>query len=117
MRLFLLLLGHLFVAIGVIGIFLPLLPTTPFLLLSAYCYSRGSARLHDWLLSHPRLGPPVRDWFEHGRISRRAKVVSVLLIAGTMSYPLLWMELDPVVKAIAAITMLGVFIFLVTRPS
>lgn len=60
-------------ALGVLGIFLPLLPTTPFLLLAAFCYLRGSVRMHGWLMSHRILGPYIRD-FQSGRgISLRGK--------------------------------------------
>ncbi len=117
MRLFLILAGHLSVAIGVFGIFLPLLPTTPFLLLAAYFYSRGSRRLHAWLLGHPRLGPPVLNWFEHGVVSRRAKVVSIALIVISISYPLAFGSFSLALKFVAAGTMLAVIAFLLTRPS
>ena len=110
-------LGHLCVVVGVIGIFLPLLPTTPFLLLAAFCYSKGSERLHAWLLSHPRLGGPVTRWQEHGVITTRAKVISVVLIVASMSYPLLFRELPAWARIAASATAIGVIAFLVTRPS
>lgn len=59
--------------LGFIGIFLPLLPTTPFVLLAAFCFSRGSARWEAWLLAHPRLGPLVRDWRATRAVPLRAK--------------------------------------------
>jgi len=68
--------GALALLLGIIGIALPLLPTTPFLLLAAFCFSKGSERVHDWLVAHPRLGTPIREWREHGAISRRAKVAA-----------------------------------------
>jgi len=72
--------GSIALALGVIGIFVPLLPTTPFLLLASACYLRGSARLHRWLLSHGRLGAYIRA-FEEGRgIPRRAKIVAIGLL-------------------------------------
>jgi len=117
MRLLLLIAGHICVAIAVIGVFVPLLPTTPLLLLAAYFYSRGSERLHTWLLTHPRLGPPVRDWFEHGVINRRAKVVSVVMIVGAMSYPLFFLGFHPLLKGAAVVTLVAVITFLLTRPS
>jgi uncharacterized membrane protein YbaN (DUF454 family) len=72
--------GTLSLALGIIGIFLPLLPTTPFLLLASACYVRGSRRLHQRLLEHPHFGPYIRN-FEEGRgIPRRAKVTAIALL-------------------------------------
>ena len=65
--------GSIAVALGVIGIFLPLLPTTPFVLLAAFCFSRGSERVETWLLTHPRFGPMVADWRARRAVPRRAK--------------------------------------------
>jgi uncharacterized protein len=72
--------GIVALALGVIGIFVPLLPTTPFLLLASACFLRGSERMHRWLLSHGRLGAYIRA-FEEGRgIPRRAKIVALGLL-------------------------------------
>ena len=65
--------GGLSLALGIVGIFVPLLPTTPFVLLAAFCFSRGSTRCEHWLLNHPRFGPMVRDWRERHAIPLRAK--------------------------------------------
>jgi uncharacterized protein len=65
--------GGLALLTGFIGIFLPLLPTTPFVLLAAFCFARGSPRWEAWLLAHPRFGPLVRDWRERRAIPLRAK--------------------------------------------
>ncbi len=67
------LLAYASLGLGIVGLFLPLLPTTPFLLLAAYAASRGSQRLHLQLLQHPRFGPVIRDWQAHGTVSRRTK--------------------------------------------
>ena len=64
------------VGLGIAGAFLPLLPTTPFLLLAAFAFSRGSSQLHDWLLNHPQLGPPIHHWQTHGAVSTRVKVIA-----------------------------------------
>jgi hypothetical protein len=66
---------------GTIGIFLPLLPTTPFVLLAAFCFSRGSLRCETWLLSHPRFGPMVRDWRANRAIALPAKRLATLMMA------------------------------------
>ena len=70
--------GWVSLALGIAGIPLPLLPTTPFLLLAAFCFAEGSDRLHDWLVNHVHFGPPIRRWREHRAISRRTKWVGSL---------------------------------------
>ena len=73
--------GLLSLVLGVIGIFLPLLPTTPFVLLAAWCFSRGCMRCEAWLLRHPRFGPMVRDWRERRAIPLRAKQLAWSMMA------------------------------------
>lgn len=70
-------LGGVFLGLGLLGVVLPVLPTTPFLLLAAACLARSSPRLHRWLLGHPVFGPPIRNWEENGAISRSAKRLAV----------------------------------------
>nr|WP_272884383.1 YbaN family protein [Stutzerimonas stutzeri] len=70
--------GWLSVALGVIGIFLPVLPTTPFLLLAAACFVRSSRRFYDWLVMHPRLGPWFRDYLEGNGVPLKGKVYSII---------------------------------------
>ncbi len=86
MKFFLAALGCLSFVLGVVGIFVPLLPTTPFLLLSAALWVRSSPRLYDWLLAHPCLGGDVRNFRENRAIPLRAKIVSLTLMWGTMLY-------------------------------
>ncbi|MBK8069138.1 MAG: YbaN family protein [Rhodanobacteraceae bacterium] len=71
-------LAYLCLGLGFIGIFVPGLPTTPFVLVAAWAAARGSARLHRWLHDHPLFGPMVRDWQAYGAVSRRSKWVSTL---------------------------------------
>jgi uncharacterized membrane protein YbaN (DUF454 family) len=74
------LMGLAFLAIGAVGVVLPILPTTPFLLLAAYSFARSSPKLHDWLLGHSIFGPLIRNWTEFGSIDRRSKFVAILVI-------------------------------------
>ena len=68
------------IAVGVVGIFVPLLPTVPFLLLAAACFTRSSKRFHSWLLEHSHLGPLVRDYLISGGIPLRAKRVAIGMV-------------------------------------
>ena len=80
-----LLCGVIAMGTGVVGIVLPVLPTTPFVLLAAYCFSRGSARYEQWLLAHPRFGPMVRDWRANRAVPLRAKqLASVMMLLSSV---------------------------------
>ena len=80
MKILYLILGTLSLVLGIIGIFLPVLPTTPLLLLTAYCYYRGSQRMYDWLMGHPHLGPYIKNFREHKVIPRKIKVYILTLL-------------------------------------
>lgn len=82
-RVVLLGLGGLAVALGVIGIFLPLLPTTPFLLLAGLCFSQSSPRFEAWLLEHSWFGPPIKDWRRNRVIRVRAKILASAILASS----------------------------------
>ena len=79
-------LGTLSLALGILGIFLPLLPTTPFLLLTAALYFKSSPRLYNWLLNHKHLGPYIRNFRENKAIPLHAKIISISLMWITMLY-------------------------------
>lgn len=68
-------------AIGLVGIALPLVPTTPFVLLAGVCFARGSRRLHAWLIGHPVFGPPLCQWKKCGAVSRSAKRAAMIAMA------------------------------------
>lgn len=72
--------GTVSLVLGVTGIFLPVLPTTPFLLLAAFCYARSSRKLHDWLISRKHLGPYIHNYMEHRAIKKRVKVRAVIFL-------------------------------------
>jgi uncharacterized membrane protein YbaN (DUF454 family) len=109
--------GWLFLGLGVIGIFLPLLPTTPFVLLAAFCFSRGSATLHRWLLEQKTFGPMIRDWNQHGIIRRRVKWTSAVLIVLMIGYPVLFSPLSRPIKIGLVMVGIGVIGFIWSRPS
>ena len=85
-RYLLLTIGWLSVALGVIGIFLPVLPTTPFLLLAAACFVRSSRRFYLWLVTHQHLGPWIRDYLEGQGIPLKGKVYTLLLMWASISF-------------------------------
>ncbi|CAD5109660.1 YbaN family protein [Zestomonas carbonaria] len=85
LRYALLAVGWLSVLLGVIGIFLPVLPTTPFLLLAAACFARSSERFYHWLIEHPKLGPWVRDYLDGNGIPLKGKVYSIGLMWTSIS--------------------------------
>ncbi len=90
--------GHTFVALGVIGAFLPVMPTTIFLILAASCYARASTRFYNKLLNHPTVGPVILDWREHRAMKARTKGIAIATIAVTFAItiavlPDLWLKL------------------------
>ncbi len=85
--------GWLSVILGVLGIFLPLLPTTPFLLLAAACFVRSSPRFYEWLVQHPKLGRYVLAYLEGSGIPKRAKYITIMMIFSTMSLSIYWVPL------------------------
>lgn len=110
MRILFLFIGILSLVLGVIGIFLPVLPTTPFLLLSATLFLRSSQKLYDWLLSHPYLGEYIRNFKEHKAIPLRVKVVSVSLVWITLLYCALFVAREWWMSAMFIAIALGVSI-------
>lgn len=114
LRFFLLLSGFLALALGVLGIFLPVLPTTPFVLLSAWCFLKSSSRAHQWIYRQAFLGSALRHWEENRSISRRTKIVALSMILS--SCILLWLKVDLVwLKVSISILLIFVSVFIFTR--
>ncbi|EIK51297.1 hypothetical protein YO5_05931 [Stutzerimonas stutzeri TS44] len=96
--------GWLAVALGVVGIFLPVLPTTPFMLLAAACFVRSSERIYVWLVEHPRLGPWFRDYLEGNGIPLKGKAYTILTMWVSISIscwlvPLAWARIAMLLSA------------------
>ena len=108
--------GCLSLLCGFIGVFLPLIPTVPFVLLAAFFFARSSERLHNWLLSHPTFGPAIDDWQSHGAISLRAKRLATISCLAVLLMSWL-LDLRWQILAIQAATLSCVLLFLWTRPS
>jgi len=109
--------GTISLALGIVGIVLPVLPTTPFLLLTAYCYDRGSERLHTWLMNNRVFGEYIRNYSEGRGIPLRAKVTAIsvlwvtICISAYFFMPWLW------VRVILVIIAVSVTIHLIRSPT
>jgi uncharacterized membrane protein YbaN (DUF454 family) len=116
-RILLLALGWFFVGVGAIGLFLPVLPTTPFLLISLWAFSQSSERFHDWLYNHKVFGPPLQNWSKHGVIPLRAKLVAVGTMAVSATLVITFSSV-PWYGLVAMLALMGFGAgFVLTRPS
>lgn len=104
-----------FVTLGFIGALLPGLPTTVFLILAAWAASKGWPQVDDWLLNHPKYGPTLRNWREHGTVPRKAKWLAsmMMMVSGIL---MLYTNAPDLVKIFTNVTMLIVAIWLWLRP-
>jgi uncharacterized membrane protein YbaN (DUF454 family) len=107
--------GFVALALGALGIALPLLPTTPFILLAAFAFAQSSEKLHQWLLDHNVFGPLIDNWQRHGAISRRAKLLSVVSMAAVLVISVA-MALPMVVIVVQVVVLGAAALFILTRP-
>ena len=99
-------LGFLFLGCAILGALLPVIPATPFLLLSAWFFARSSEKWHQWLLNSELFGPTVRNWEQNRCIGRRTKIVSILLMIGMGGTSILFFVEDMRIRAVAVTLML-----------
>jgi uncharacterized membrane protein YbaN (DUF454 family) len=109
--------GLVALVLAIAGAALPLLPTTPLLLLAAACFARSSERMHRWLLGSPAFGPILRDWEQRGAVRLRVKIGATVLLVALTAYPLVAIDFAPWLKLLAATSAAAVVLFLWTRPS
>lgn len=108
--------GFISFGLGIIGIFLPVMPTAPFIIAAAFFFSKGSKKWHHWLVTHPRWGSLILDWESHGVIRKKHKILSTVLIFGSVISvsifaPYVWMKLS------GYFIFVLVLVFIWTRPS
>lgn len=109
--------GCLLFCLGFVGAFVPVLPTTPFMLLALWCFSRSSDRFHDWLYHHKVFGPPMQQWHEHRVIPASAKVIALLFMSASMVYLFAFSSAPMWVKLLMTATVAVGAWFILTRPS
>jgi len=110
-------LGTAALVLGVLGIFLPLLPTTPFVLLAAACYARGSRRFYQWLLAQRTFGPIVHEWQHYRSIPYKTKLTAVVLMSLTLGTSIVFFVKPVWLKVALAVMGVGLAIWLYRMPS
>lgn len=117
LRIFYVICGLTSLVVGIIGAFLPILPTTPLVLLAAFFFSRSSPWFHRKLLNNRFMGGMIRDWQHHGAIGRRAKFSASGLMSLLFAYTAIYVPVPVLVKVVVAVVCSSVLVFIWTRPS
>jgi len=110
-------LGLFFLILGFIGVVLPVVPTTPFILLAAFCFSKGSKKFHNWLLNNKIFGNTIREWEDYKVICLSAKRAATLGIAMLGTTTLILAPVGLVIKSLVVLILVLVLIFIWTRPA
>ena len=106
--------GTFFLSLGIVGIAIPLLPTTPFLLLAAACYLRGSSRMHRWMLTNNYFGEYLRDYQAGRGMPRKAKVVTVSLLWAVIAFSAVFATSSTIIRIALLVVAVGVTIHILT---
>ena len=110
-------LGWLFFSMGLVGVFLPVLLTTPFMLLALWSFSKSSEKFHHWLYHHPVFGPPLRLWEEHSVIPLYAKIIVITFMLISISVMVIYSPLEHWLQVMIAVLMLAAAIYVLGKPS
>ncbi|WP_085849364.1 YbaN family protein [Pacificibacter marinus] len=109
-------LGWICVGLGIIGAVLPVMPTTVFLILAAFFFTKGSPRIRHWLISHPTLGPPIQNWEDTGSIAPRVKLLALSMMGFTLGAAIVFAA--PIkILVIQALCMSAAALYILTRPN
>ena len=103
-------LGSLALLLGVIGVAVPVLPTTPFVILAAFCFGKGSPRVERWLLENPTFGPMIADWRAHGAIRLKYKIIGAVAMVALLALSVL-MQIETKYLVIQAVCMAGAALY------
>ena len=109
-------LGYISLILGIAGTILPVLPTTPFILLATYFFSKSSKKLHQWLKNHRIFGRMINDWNRHRAISLKAKILSTVMIVSLFSYTIFFKNYHNSIKLLLLSIAFGVLAFILSRP-
>lgn len=109
--------GLICLLLALIGIPLPLLPTTPFVLLAAFCFSKSSPRFHQWLLNNRIFGPMIHDWESYGVIPKKAKILATVMMLTMVSYPLFFRDLPLWAVCSVVVVVIVALSYIWSRPS
>lgn len=117
LRYLLVLAGLLCIALGIVGVFLPVLPTTPFMLLAAACFARSSPRFHSALLNSKMFGPIIQQWQTQRSIPKKAKQQAIFLIVVAFTVSIVFFVQDIVIRVLLVVIAAGLIGFLLRLPS
>jgi len=117
MRIIFFTLGWIFFALGLIGVFLPVLPTTPFMLLALFMFTKSSKRFHDWLYHHRVFGPPLQLWQQHRIIPVKAKIMSVSMMSLSLLYIIFFSPIPTWLMIVTGLLMGYGAWFVLSKPS
>jgi uncharacterized membrane protein YbaN (DUF454 family) len=110
-------LGWIALGLGALGSFLPILPTTPFILLAAYLFSKSSDKLYNWLIKIPKFGKVISDWNENGVVSNSSKFICIVTLLSVSVYISILTSLTIFLKTLIILILFTVGLFVITRPS
>ncbi len=111
---FLTAIGWVFVSLGVVGIFVPLMPTTVFFILAAACFARSSEKFYNWLINHPRFGKFIRDYREHKGMPLKSKIIAITMVIVTIGSSAIFFTEKLYVRVILVIIAVGVSSYLIS---